>query len=61
MKVQLTFDEWYPVYKLGRGPEMEVPEEIVARWQSAYDTFMAAQDEMEKYYDDYYANREDKP
>ena len=51
MKVNLTWDEWYPVYnidtsKCPQEPEFEVPEAQVAEWKRVCAEFDRVQEEM---------------
>jgi membrane protein involved in colicin uptake len=57
MKIKIDSDEWYPVYSVRSvedygGHEVEVTEDQVARWESAFAAFEAAQEEMSAIYVD---------
>lgn len=48
MKVKISYDEWYPVYcfDMDYGVEVDVEEEIIARWKNTMALFAQMQQEM---------------
>jgi len=49
MKVYIDSDEWYPVYSVEKSPwgiEVDVPEEVLERWDQVFCQFRNIQSEM---------------
>lgn len=55
MKITIDREEWYPVYTIDREPSkrekpIEVPDEIVERWERIEVEFHKVQDEIVDYF-----------
>ena len=49
-KVNLTKDEWYPVYYPYGIGDYEVPDDLLKRWEETSKAFDEVQDELAKIY-----------
>jgi hypothetical protein len=57
MKVDITYNELYPYYEVGKSLRwndgtIEVDEDTFRRWSNAMTLFAAVQEEMDEYYEE---------